>query len=144
MFTQNIALDFLPLWNKQVHTETDFFKLCETLGIYYYETDLIACAGEYRVYRERPFILVHPFSDRRYKLWIQFHEMAHFISKHPNNCFDMRTTRKLDWEANIISSVALVPKVLFDKYMFWEIKELYDYPTELLLTRLKVLERLGI
>lgn len=144
MFTQNIVSEFLPHWNARVHTTSDFFNLCDRHEIIYAETDLIACAGEYRVYRGFSFILINPYAEASYQQWVRFHELAHFCLRHRIGHFNPRTTRKLDWEANIISSVALVPRILLDRYKFSEIREFYDYPEELLYVRLEVLKRLGI
>ena len=133
----------LPRWNREVLTESYFFNFCRDNGILYGETDLISGAGEYLIHRNHHFIFVHIFCNERYKNWVRYHELAHFLWHAPGQ-FDQTMRRKMDFEANVFASVALLPIELIQKYSWSEIIEMFDYPIDLLLVRLKVFERYGI
>jgi Zn-dependent peptidase ImmA (M78 family) len=133
----------LPHWNRQVLTESYFFDFCKNNGILYGETDLISGAGEYLIHRNRDFILINTHCGERFKNWVRYHELAHFLFHVPGR-FDNTMRRKFDYEANVIASVALIPLCVIKKYTWAQIKEFYDYPMELYLIRLMVYEKYGI
>lgn len=138
----NIVTQTIRGWNKQVLTEIDFFNVLRKKNAHYIETDLISGAGEYLVHRGKEFILINSLVPRRFKAWVQWHELGHLLFHVPGH-FSKHDTLKSDLQANMIAAVALMPLVMLEKYSVGEILEFYDYPEELIEYRLLYFERYG-
>lgn len=138
-----IAEKHLADWNRRVYTDSDFYNICEQKSIVVKETELIEAAGEYLVYRNYHFILLHSFCIDEFKLWVKYHELSHYFLHAPGK-FSQTVKRKMDFEANVIAAVALVPFCLLERYSYQEINEYYDYPFDLILLRWQIFRRYGI
>ena len=133
-------LKFLHGWNERVYTEADAYEFCTSNRIVAVETDLIEDLGEYKVYKEKPFIFLHKFIDWRYRNWVYFHEIGHYIL-HPTSSAhfsDAVTKRKIEREANFVAAVALMPNRLITSRTFSEIVEEYNYPKKLIVIRKEI------
>ncbi len=130
-------LKFLPDWNTKIHTEVDAADFCASNGIISIETDLINDSGEYRIYREKPFILINKFLEARNRAWVYFHEIGHYIL-HPTTCAkfsDAVTKRKIEREAHFVAAVALLPTFILETKTLCEIQEEFGYPRKMILLR---------
>lgn len=128
---------FLPDWNRRVHTAADADAFCELHDIVSLDTDLIDDSGEYKTRRENPVILIHKFIDWRYRNWVFFHEIGHFIL-HPTiaaKFSDAVTKRKIERQAHFVAAVALMPKSLVRNKTLAEIADEFNCPRKLILLR---------
>lgn len=141
LLTHKIS-EFLPDWNERVHTEADAYAFCERNQIITIETDLISDLGEYRTYKEKPFIFLHKFIDERFRNWVLHHEIGHFIL-HPATCAhfsDEVQKRKIEKEANFVSAVSLMPRHILEDKTLAEIQEEFGYPRKIILYRKFILD----
>lgn len=116
---------YFPGWNKRIHTEQDAYDFCDRHEITVHETLSINDLGEYRVHKGYPFILLHKFISDRYRTWVLFHEITHFIL-HPtviSKFSDEVTKRKAEKEANFVSAILMMPKPFICKKTLAEIQE---------------------
>lgn len=133
-------LEFLPGWNKKIYTESDALDFYAANGIISIETDLIDDLGEYRIYREKPFVLINKFIEARHRGWVLFHEIGHFIL-HPTTCAqfsDAVIRRKIEREANMLAAVALIPAFVLKTKTFAEIQTDFNYHRKLILLRKEI------
>jgi Zn-dependent peptidase ImmA (M78 family) len=144
MNVSQVAQTHFRAWNQQIFTDTDFFNAVKSSGIIYKETDLIKESGCYLIFENTPFILVNSTVKSKFKRWVQIHELAHYHLGHTPAAFSGFRHQKLDWEANIIASVALIPMTLLSRFSVYEIRDYYNYPIELIDCRLEVFVRLKI
>lgn len=128
---------FLPEWGVLIYTEETFFESCYQANVIFKETDLIDGAGEFRSYRNQPFIFLNTFTEASYRNWVLWHEFAHFML-HDVSCAqfsDAVTRRKIERQANHVAAVCLMPTWLIDRYTMDEIRDNYGYPWKLILLR---------
>lgn len=145
MSVSDVASTQIPDWSKRVLTEKDFFEFCAAREIIFCETDLVEGFGEYRVHQERNFIILHKYAIKNWRLWILYHELGHYLLHYPSTAgFSDSTTRKMDWEANTVAAVALIPLQLLKQKTFFEIHDEYNYPKQLIKLRVEIYQRLGI
>lgn len=127
----------MPDWNSRALNYSDGLTFCTARRIILLETDLITDSGEYRLYKDRHFIFLHKFIDERFKAWVLWHEIAHFIL-HPVSIAqfsDSVTKRKIEKEANFVSAIALMPASILLTKTLGEVQEEYGYPTRLIYLR---------
>jgi Zn-dependent peptidase ImmA (M78 family) len=129
-------LTYFPHWNERVHTEKDGDLYCQKRGAIKIETDLIDDLGEYRVQRGHPIILLHSFVTDNYRNWVFLHECGHDLFHSPLSCkFSHHVRRKIEFEANVVAAVALIPVGILRTKTLWEIQDEYLYPRKLILLR---------
>jgi Zn-dependent peptidase ImmA (M78 family) len=129
-------LQVFPDWNQRVHTEAEAEEYCIKRGIVRIDTDLIDDLGEYRVYKGKPFIMLHKFVTNRNRSWVLTHEVGHDILHSPLSCkFSTGTRLKIEKEANIFSAVFLIPRFLVEMRSLAEIEEEYSYPRDVIMIR---------
>jgi Zn-dependent peptidase ImmA (M78 family) len=132
-----------PEWNKRVLIEDEVIDFCRSPGAVILETDLIDDLGEYRVHRDvQPFILIHKFIARRYRLWVLMHEAAHFIL-HPTayaKFSDSNLRRKIEKEANFFAAVALIPQYLLRTKTLCEIEDEFGYLRQMIMLRKRIFD----
>lgn len=101
-------------WNERPLTEADFHRLCRRFSITVDEIPL-GVSGFYYCLRGRHFIAIDSKLPPRRKLFVMFHEFAHFLMHAPNTNETAsyhgvgRKTRK-EREADIFALVALIPR----------------------------------
>lgn len=129
-------------WGHKVLTYEDFERLADAAKIWVYRTTLRYDDGFHYYHHERPVIVLNKKLKMGDLAWKAFHELAHFY-KHPTGLyyFTQGTTEKADYEANFISSVAVIPTPLFKAKTFEEIQDEYGYPSELKWLRKEYFER---
>ncbi len=70
-------------WNKRALTEDDFYLLCKRFKITVQEMPL-SVSGFYYCMKRRHFIAVDSRLEPRQKLFVMFHEFAHFLMHAPD------------------------------------------------------------
>lgn len=133
-----------PEWNIRRLTEVDFWTYCDAAKIIVREATLeqpgysIVCDG-------KPHIFVHNELRGAARLFTLFHELAHHWL-HPRRIqfFQGTGSEDVEIEANIVATVALVPKTLLIHYAPSELSDLFGYPDWLIEKRQTILEEWGI
>lgn len=140
----SIAQKKIENWNKKVFDEQDFYDLCRRESIRVIEGDF-AARGEYKVYKKWPFIMLRKRLPAAMRVWIEWHELAHHFLHYPGSyLFDPSAARKVDFEANFVASVALIPTSLMETASLAEIGAEFNYPEKLLEIRQRVAEHYRI
>lgn len=119
-----ILPQYFPDWNKRIHYDKDAYDFCDQREIIIHET-LNVDVGGYRIHKGQPFILLHKYLDSRYRTWVLFHEIAHYIL-HPTliaQFSDEVVKRKVEKEANFVSAILMMPKPFIDKKTLAEIQD---------------------
>jgi Zn-dependent peptidase ImmA (M78 family) len=125
----------LPDWNTRVFTEDDALTICRAEGVCVSEQD-IRSRGEYLMYKDAPFIVVKRALRRNWRAWVIWHELGHHWLHYPGpHAFSRHTRRKMDWQANFVAAIALIPTVLWESSTPADIMVEYGYPKELLKLR---------
>jgi Zn-dependent peptidase ImmA (M78 family) len=136
----SLAQTAIPNWNKEILTEADFKSFCKDkdisvayIKIAYLDQD---CRGLYIKYRKQPFIVLDPDLTGADKLWVQWHEVGHYLLHESRRKFRADSfMHKLEIEANLIAAVAMIPLKIVQTASVEEIKSTYKYPTKVVLLR---------
>ena len=102
-------------WNERPLTEADFHRLCRRFRITAEELPL-RVSGFYYCVAGRHFIAIDSKLPPRKKLFVMFHELAHYLMHVPDQNATAnyhgvgRQTRK-EREADAFALVALIPKI---------------------------------
>lgn len=128
----NLAQKKIENWNKSVLTIEDGEMFCYKNGVRLI-TAPIASRGEYTVYKKIPFIIIRENLNPKWKTWVLWHEIAHHILHYPGNyLFSSSSARKIDFEANFVAAVALMPLSIIGQLTVSEIIAEYGYPKEII------------
>lgn len=132
-------------WNERVLTFEDFEQCCFDEGIWFYRKKLRYDEGMFFYYYERPVIVLNKTLSAPMMVWTAFHELVHYFLHPPDlQYFTRGTEDKANYEANIIASVALIPKHHLETYTLTELQDEYGWPNELLWIRKEAYERYEI
>jgi Zn-dependent peptidase ImmA (M78 family) len=101
-------------WNKRALTEDDFHRLCKRFRITVQEMPL-SVSGFYYCMKRRHFIAVDSKLDPRKKLFVMFHELAHFLMHTPDagvtaNFHGIGQKTRKECEADAFAACALIPQ----------------------------------
>lgn len=130
-------------WNERVLTRADFDSLCQREEVLVADR-VMPWRGIYVVRRGIPCIAINCALGGVERSEVEWHEMGHHLLHTPTMCFFTRGTRsKTEYEAQVISACALVPRPLMSK-TFAELQEEYGYSRELLWFRKRVAEQFRI
>lgn len=144
MFLQRIAHNRLAEWNRRVLTEADALEFCRSMRIRIV-TDSRIDHGQLRYYKGYTFILISPHLDSAMRLWVLWHEIAHYLLHgYSTTRFSASTLRKKDREANYVASVAMMPRHLVEGRTIDEVAADFGYPREVVVIRYQVWEREGL
>ena len=133
MFIEEIAKKRITNFNEKAKTEEDAYEFCRSNKVIIAD-DRRTSYGKYLVYKDHHFILINPKLKGIMKLWVLWHEIAHFILHTPEtNSFSGNMVRKNDKEANIIASVCLLPRHEIKNKTIKDLRN--DFPFELLKIR---------
>ena len=105
-------------WNERPLSEADFYRLCRRFRITVEEIPL-RVSGFYYCVMGRHFIAIDSKLPPRRKLFVMFHEFAHFLMHAPNTNETAsylgvgRPTRK-EREADMFALVAMIPRTLLE------------------------------
>lgn len=135
-------------WNERPLSETDFFKLCKRHKVTVEEIPL-RVQGFYYCVMGRHFIAIDSKLPPREKLFVMFHEFAHYLMHAPNMNETAsyhgvgKKTRK-ETEADMFAVVALIPKVWLETRPLAELADDEGIPPELLRDRLELFEKYSV
>lgn len=131
-------------WNKQIFSEDDALALCRDQGVRVV-FDNISSRGEYTVYKKISFIILRENLNNQWRPWVLWHELAHHFLHYPGHyLFNQSSARKVDFEANFVASVALIPTKLVETMTFGEIVAEYNYPKKLIEIRKQIYDHYKI
>lgn len=120
----------------------DFEECCRLERIWVYRKRLRYDEGIFFYYKDQAVIVINKTLSGGLLLWTAFHELIHYFLHPPElQYFTKGTEDKVNYEANIITSVVLIPKYLIETKTFGELQDEYDFPAELLWIRKEAYER---
>jgi Zn-dependent peptidase ImmA (M78 family) len=135
-------------WNKKPLTELDFHKLCRRRKITVVEMPL-ATNGFYYCVKGRHFIAVDSKLRQPKKLFVMFHEFAHYLMHAPDtgttaNFHGVGKKTRKEAEADTFAMCAIMPKPWIETRSVQEIVEDEGIPAEMLAERLALYSLRGI
>lgn len=140
MFLTNLLKKHFPKWNKVIHTEDDAREFCKKNKVCICETTKVNF-GKYTQYKGYDFILINPKLSPAMRLWVLWHEIAHFLLHSPETSnFSQSTIRKNDREANWVAAILLMPKNLIKNKTRTALQEEYGYLAELIEIRKYIID----
>jgi len=101
-------------WNTRPLTEEDFYRLCGRFKITVQEMPL-SVSGFYYCMKRRHFIAVDSKLEPSRKLFVMFHEFAHFLMHAPDtgvtaNFHGVGKKTRKEIEADAFAACALIPR----------------------------------
>jgi len=135
-------------WNNKQLTEADFYRLCRRFRIDVQELPL-QTNGFYYCLKGRHFIVIDSRLTGHKKLFVMFHELAHFLMHAPDSGVTAnfhgigKRTRK-EIEADAFALCAMLPKSWIEKLLPHEICEHEGISQEMLAERLSIYKNFGI
>jgi Zn-dependent peptidase ImmA (M78 family) len=135
-------------WNERPLSESDFYALCRRFGITVDEMPL-SVGGFYYCVMGRHFIALNSGSPPAKKLFVMFHELAHYLMHAPNLNETAsyhgvgRQTRK-EYEADVFATIALLPQTLIDSKTAAELVDHEGFDPEFVKERLRIMKRYGL
>lgn len=135
-------------WNKKPLTEADFYRLCKRHRIGVEEMPL-KVSGFYYCLKGRHFIAIDSKLEPRKKLFVMFHEFAHFLMHAPDknvtaNFHGIGKKTRKEAEADAFALCALIPKKWIEGRKLQELHDDEGFPHEMLRERLAIYEKHGI
>ncbi len=143
-FKENIARLRIP-WNERPLTEDDFYRLCRREKIRVTEYPLDGSDGFYYFAYQRHHIVVDPRLPPAKKLFVMFHELAHYLMHEPGqgvtaNFYGVGTQTRMEFEADAFAHCALIPKTWIETRPLQELIDEEGIDEEMLAERLKLFE----
>jgi Zn-dependent peptidase ImmA (M78 family) len=129
-----------PEWNVKVLTQDDFDYYCDRAGIAVREVSLEQ-PGLYICRDGQPQIFLNDELRGTERLFVGFHELAHYWLHPPRIQFFLGWEETVEVEADVVAVCALIPKTVLTHYWPGEIAELYGYPPSLVELRREVFDR---
>lgn len=135
-------------WNKRPLTEADFHKLCRKHKVTVQEMPLTV-SGFYYCAMGRHFIAIDSRLSPQTKLFVMFHEFAHFLLHAPSgtataNYHGIGKRTRAEIEADSFALCALMPLAWVTKGRLAELAADAGYDAKLIDDRLSVFERHGL
>lgn len=129
-------------WNKRPLDEADFHKLCKRFRVNVTEMPL-QTSGFYYCMKGRHFIALDSRLRGHKKLFVMFHELAHFLMHTPDsgvtaNFYGVGQKTRKETEADAFALCALIPKSWIEKRKPNEIREDGEIPETMLAQRLAI------
>ena len=135
-------------WNKRVLTEDDFHLLCRRFKITVQEMPL-SVSGFYYCMKRRHFIAIDSKLPAPKRLFVMFHEFAHFLMHVPDtgvtaNFHGIGKKTRKEMEADAFALCALIPRTWIETRSDQEILEDEGVSLEMLRTRAEIFAKFGI
>jgi Zn-dependent peptidase ImmA (M78 family) len=139
----------VPELNERPLAESDFYRICRREKIKVIEYPLVSSPGFYMVCKRRPMIAVDSRLHGVRRLYILWHELAHYFLHVPPHAtgahwFRLQLDTRAEFEAEVFSVIAMIPETLLRSMLSGEIEDEYGFTREILEFRLKVLDLYGI
>lgn len=131
----------LPEWGTRVFGMKDFERICSEERIVFVEGIGRKHKGEFIPYANRDMIILRaglPEGERR---WVAFHELGHYYLHSAGHHFSISAHRRMDREANIFASVALLPSTVLQSDSQYALDGYY--PEEFVKMRFEILYEYG-
>lgn len=132
-----------PEWNIRPLTEDDFWDYCRADGIVVREMPLERLGLHFKRHN-RPVIFIHDRLRGPERLFVLFHELAHFWLHPPGIQFFQGYETSIEQEADAVAACALIPLTTLRHYWPGEIAELYGYPLDLIEFRQSIFDAWGL
>ncbi len=135
-------------WNSAPLTEDDFFRLCRKHRVTVQEMPL-RVGGFYYCMLGRHYIAINSKLSPREKLFVMFHEFAHYLLHAPDGGVTAnfhgigRKTRK-EFEADAFATCALIPRPMIERRTPQELIEEDGLPEDLVSARIELYTVVGI
>jgi Zn-dependent peptidase ImmA (M78 family) len=135
-------------WNRRPLTEADFYRLCKKHKVTVDEMPL-RVSGFYYCVKGRHFIAINSNMPCSQKLFVMFHEFAHFLFHVPDSGTTAnfhgieRKTRK-EVEADAFALCAIIPKSWIESGRIEDMVRDDEMPKEILKERLGLFENYGL
>ena len=129
-------------WNEKELKESDFYRLCKRHKITVIEMPL-RVSGFYYSVLGRHYIAINSRLKQPKKLFVMFHEFAHFLMHAPDHGVTASfhgiggKTRK-ETEADVFAACALVPRTVIESRTAQELIEEDGLPASLVAERQKI------
>ena len=135
-------------WNKRPLTEHDFHRLCRKFKVVVDEVPL-RVSGFYYSVHGRHFIAIDCKLPPHKKLFVMFHEFAHFLFHVPEsgttaNFHGIGGKTRKESEADAFALCALMPLAWLESERFAELAEDAGYDLEIVRERMAIYDRFGL
>lgn len=135
-------------WNKRSLTEDDFYRLCRRFKITVQEMPL-SVSGFYYCMKRRHFIAIDSKLTAQKKLFVMFHEFAHFLMHVPDtgvtaNFHGIGKKTRKEIEADAFALCALIPRTWIETRSEQEMIEDEGVSLEMLRMRNEIFAKFGI
>ena len=135
-------------WNKRPLSEVDFHKLCRKHKVTVEEMPL-RISGLYYCAMGRHFIAIDSRLSPQKKLFVMFHEFAHYLLHAPSgsataNYHGIGKRTRAEIEADSFALCALMPLAWVISGRLGELAADAGYDSEMIETRLSVFDRHGL
>lgn len=138
----NLIRKRLPDWNDKVFGMKEFEQICAKERIIFTEFVGHRHKGEFIPHADRSAIVLRAGLREGMRRWVAYHELGHYFLHSAAHQFSRSSQRRMDREANVFATVALLPTSLIknDKQTFTD----GYYPTEFIKIRYEILKEFGI
>lgn len=126
-------------WNVRRLTEDDFWTYCDESKIIVRETPLER-AGMHFQRNGQNVIFVRQGLRGSDRLFVLYHELAHFWCHPPGIQFFQGYNDRIEREADAVAACALIPRTMLSHYWPTEIAELFGYSPDLIQFRKDIFE----
>ena len=135
-------------WNERPLTEDDFHRLCKRHKITVLEMPL-RVSGFYYCVMGRHFIAIDSKLPPAKKLFVMFHEFAHYLLHAPSgaataNYHGIGRRNRTEIEADAFALCALMPKPWVESDRFAELAEDAGLELDIVRERLEIYDRFGL
>jgi len=135
-------------WNRRPLTEGDFYRLCKRFRVTVTEMPL-RTEGFYYCMKGRHFIAIDSKLHGQQKLFVMFHELAHFLMHTPEdgvtaNFYGVGKKTRKEAEADAFALCAILPKNWIEHRTPYEISDEEGISAAIVAERLAVYATYGI
>lgn len=134
-------------WNERSLTEADFYRVCKRFRVNVVEMPLRTNGFYYRVLG-RDYIAINSRLTGTKKLFVQFHELGHFLLHMPEsgataNFHGLGRKTRQEFEADAVALCSLIPGGMLGTDQLVNVAEDEAITAEMLAERLSILKRYG-
>lgn len=135
-------------WNERSLSEEDFYRLCRRHRVTVQEMPL-RVSGFYYCMLGRHFIAINSRLRGHAKLFVMFHEFAHFLMHAPDtgttaNFLGVGKKTRKEKEADLFALCAIIPKTRLALDLIEELIDEEGFTRELIYERIKLFHESGI
>ncbi|MGD9561767.1 MAG: ImmA/IrrE family metallo-endopeptidase [Pyrinomonadaceae bacterium] len=129
-------------------TEEDFYRLCRRHRVTVQEMPL-RVSGFYYSMLGRHYIAVNSRLRQPRKLFVMFHEFAHYLIHAPDggttaNFHGIGKRTRKEVEADVFAACALIPRPMVERLSVSDLIEIEGLPEDIVRQRVEVFKTLGV